>query len=57
MSKLKLVSNNKIYAQPTYKDFLNKTEVLSINVGKDIHRLDDEKNKKRFKKGEKEYGI
>lgn len=48
MSKLKMVTEDKLYTRPTYKVLQGK-DVLSINPGKDVYKFDKEKMKKHFK--------
>lgn len=54
-NKLTHVPNNKVYAQPTYKEYMNRGDVLSVNPGKDIHRMENEKTRKHFTEETKKY--
>lgn len=49
------ILSNEVYAQPTYKEYMNRGDVLSVNPGKDIHKFDNENNKKHFTEETKKY--
>ena len=55
--KIKKVKTEKLFKQPSYKDYMNQKDVLTIGTGKEIQPLDTERNKKIIKKERKDYGI
>lgn len=50
---MRKVKDIELYKQPSYKDFKNKKDIITLNTGKDIHYLDNERNKKHFLKNNK----